>query len=105
MADEHIANQHLSAFLRGHPIRVREALIASVLGRYPLRSASRRGFVIVVSDWLVRLAEDEPGRWTVQLLPQSASVARELFHEHVVRAVRLPDGWDVIECTRCGMEW
>jgi len=93
------------AFLRGEPISVQEQLVKVALQRYPLRSTSRRGFVVVIGDWLVRLADDAAGHWTVQLLPQSAAVARELLHEHVLRAVRLPDGWDVLECPSCGMEW
>ncbi|HEY3439711.1 MAG TPA: hypothetical protein VGK29_03120 [Paludibaculum sp.] len=98
-----IAGVH--AFLRGEPIVVGEQLVKVALQRYPLRSTSRRGFIIVIGDWLVRLSDDDAGRWTVQRLPQSAGVARELLHEHVLRAVRLPDGWDVLECAACGMEW
>ena len=102
--DHHTAYDHLVRFVRGDPVPVHEQLVTTMLGRYALRSSSRRGFVIVVGDWLVRVA-DHRSQWTVQKLPQHAGVAREFGHQHVLRTVELPEGVEVLECIGCGSEW
>jgi hypothetical protein len=78
--------------------------VQDAIVRFRVRSASRRGFVIIVGDWLVRLTDDT-GTWVAHNLPPPVGIARELLHEHMLTPVQLSDGWDVLECAACGMEW
>jgi hypothetical protein len=98
------AIDRLNAFLTGNRVPINEEFVQDALSRYRVRSASNRGFVIIVGDWLVLLS-DETERWTAQKLPWSAGIARELGHVHSIRAIPLCDGAEVLQCVACGSEW
>ena len=76
--------------------------VRALVTAFPVVSDSRRGYVIVIGDWLVRLTE-EKGDWWIERLPQSPVLARG--HVHSITPVTLNDGHDLLECHGCGREW
>ena len=72
------------------------------LRRHKVRCASRRAYVIIVADWLIRLSEDTNG-WQAQKLDATPEVAELLDHQHYLT----PDAHDqdVLLCRECGLEW
>ena len=88
--------------LRVGPARVSEEQVLALLRLHPVRSASRRGFVLCAGSQLLRLTEDVG--WTAERLPMLAGVADEPGHQHALVPVQLSD-WDVLVCVGCGSEW
>jgi hypothetical protein len=94
----------LDAFLAGYPVSVNERFVQEAIRQYRIRSTSLRGFVLVIGNWLVLLAE-HAGAWTAQKLPWPPEIATQLGHQHSIATTRLPDGKDVLQCVTCGSEW
>jgi hypothetical protein len=90
--------------LLGQRVKISMQVGYALLHQYHLRSASRRGYVIIVGNRLVRIG-DEPSFWTLELLPWPAHIADEEGHEHRLAPYRMSDGWDVLCCATCGTEW
>jgi hypothetical protein len=91
-------------FVRGAPVTISPAFTAALLREFHRISESRRGYVLVIGPWLVRLTEED-GTWTAQRLPQPPWVAEDPEHTHSVYPITLKDGWDILVCSECGREW
>jgi len=87
-------------FRRAVPIDV--DLVPRLLLHYTVRSASRRGFIIVMDGWLVRLT-DESGPWTAELLHVDPTVGLDPQHEHSIAPVVGDE--HILTCVTCGSEW
>ena len=106
MNQNHESNVYrdVSDFVRGSPVAVSASFAAAAVRHFERVSESRRGYVLVVGHWLVRLSEDDCG-WVVQRLPQSPVAALSREHLHSISPLTLPDGWDMLVCAECGREW
>ena len=94
----------VSDFVRGAPVAISTSFAAGVVRHFARVSESRRGYVLIVGHWLVRLSDDEHG-WVMQRLPQSPAAAMSRDHLHSVSPETLQDGWDILICRECGREW
>jgi hypothetical protein len=92
------------AFVRGTPVKVHPQIVSALLRNFQRVSESRRGYVVVVGHWLVRLTEEDDG-WIAQRLPQCPAAALSAAHLHSVSPVTLADGWEILYCPECGREW
>lgn len=89
----------------GERVSVHRTLWCELLETEEIRSASRAGVIIHWRGMLVRLSTPgEPHAW-LQALPIPPDVEEEPGHEHSIIPVELSDGWEVIQCVRCGAEW
>ncbi len=96
--------QSLIRLTEGEPLPIAEIFVKASRRDHPVYSVSRHGFVIGIGDnRLVRFWHDDQG-WTMELLYQRASAARDPRHQHLLREAVRRDGTVVLECVGCSVE-